>query len=221
MGDEAATDTEEPPVHHVRAALLGVRLVGFGPVEAVARRARTGEDVVTATLAWAQRRSLVSSRWASFPGWSLTAEGRRHGERLLADEVAALGVAAEVREAYDGFLALNQRFLALCTSWQLKPLPGNRFEPNGHDDPSYDLRVLAGLAAVDDEIEPVLEALSAALERYGDYRSRLANARRMLETGDGDWFTRPVIDSYHTVWFELHEDLLATLGLERSGEREA
>jgi hypothetical protein len=23
------------------------------------------------------------------------------------------------------------------------------------------------------------------------------------------------MDSYHTVWFELHEDLLATLGLER------
>ena len=24
-----------------------------------------------------------------------------------------------------------------------------------------------------------------------------------------------MIDSYHTVWFELHEDLLATLGIER------
>ena len=37
--------------------------------------------------------------------------------------------------------------------------------------------------------------------------------------GDRDWFTKPTIDSYHTVWFELHEDLLATLGLERSSER--
>ena len=27
-----------------------------------------------------------------------------------------------------------------------------------------------------------------------------------------------MIDSYHTVWFELHEDLLATLGIERSSE---
>ena len=27
-----------------------------------------------------------------------------------------------------------------------------------------------------------------------------------------------MIDSYHTVWFELHEDLLATLGLERAAE---
>ena len=33
-----------------------------------------------------------------------------------------------------------------------------------------------------------------------------------------EWFTKPVIDSYHTVWFELHEDLLATLGIERASE---
>jgi hypothetical protein len=28
-----------------------------------------------------------------------------------------------------------------------------------------------------------------------------------------------MIDSYHTIWFELHDDLLATLGLERADER--
>jgi hypothetical protein len=27
-----------------------------------------------------------------------------------------------------------------------------------------------------------------------------------------------MIASYHTVWFELHEDLLCTLGIERSSE---
>ena len=30
--------------------------------------------------------------------------------------------------------------------------------------------------------------------------------------------TKPMIDSYHSVWFELHEDLLATLGIERGSE---
>ena len=33
-----------------------------------------------------------------------------------------------------------------------------------------------------------------------------------MRAGDPDWFTRPTVDSYHTVWFELHENLLATLG---------
>jgi hypothetical protein len=36
--------------------------------------------------------------------------------------------------------------------------------------------------------------------------------------GQVDWFTHPLIDSYDTVWFELHEDLLATLAVERSKE---
>ncbi len=30
-----------------------------------------------------------------------------------------------------------------------------------------------------------------------------------------------MIDSYHTVWFELHENLLATLGIERAREGES
>ena len=39
-----------------------------------------------------------------------------------------------------------------------------------------------------------------------------------VRCGEGDWFDKPLTDSYHTVWFELHEDLLATLGLERATE---
>ncbi len=33
-----------------------------------------------------------------------------------------------------------------------------------------------------------------------------------------EWLTKPTILSYHTLWFQLHEDLLATLGLERAAE---
>jgi hypothetical protein len=29
------------------------------------------------------------------------------------------------------------------------------------------------------------------------------------------------LDSYHTVWFQLHEDLLVTLGISREEERGA
>src|SRR5918994_378376 len=45
---------------------------------------------------------------------------------------------------------------------------------------------------------------------------RLAgSARRRVEDGEHDWFTSPRIDSYHTVWMELHEELLVALGRER------
>jgi hypothetical protein len=46
----------------------------------------------------------------------------------------------------------------------------------------------------------------------------LAHALERTRAGDADWFTKPTIDSYHTVWFELHENLLATLGIERGTE---
>src|ERR671911_73066 len=60
--------------------------------------------------------------------------------------------------------------------------------------------------------------LAGALERYRRYRAHLDRAIAKVERGEGDWFTNPLMPSYHTVWFELHEDLLTTLGLDRSAE---
>ena len=56
------------------------------------------------------------------------------------------------------------------------------------------------------------------LERFARYEPRLSTAVHRVESGERDWFTKPLIDSYHTVWFELHEDLLSTLGKERASE---
>jgi hypothetical protein len=39
--------------------------------------------------------------------------------------------------------------------------------------------------------------------------------------GDTTWLARPIIDSYHTVWFELHEELIAASGLTREEEARA
>ena len=50
------------------------------------------------------------------------------------------------------------------------------------------------------------------------YRDRLRTAVDRVRAGEREWFDKPLIDSFHTVWFELHEDLLATLGLERAAE---
>ena len=64
-------------------------------------------------------------------------------------------------------------------------------------------------------MQPVVADLAEALGRFGGYGPRLAGALAKVQGGDVDWFTKPTIDSYHTVWFELHENLLATLGIER------
>lgn len=219
MTDTSGPGPSEPTDDVLRQVLLGVRLVGFGPPEEVARRAGLEVDVVVETLVWSERAEFVAGRHGTFPGWSLTTDGRVRGETLLGLEVGARDAAAEIRGAYADFLELNQAFLNLCTSWQLKTVEVGRFVPNHHDDPEYDAAVIIRLGETHERILPVTRRLAAALDRFGEYGPRLDRALRLVETGDLDWFTRPVIDSYHTVWFELHEDLLATLGLERGQEQ--
>jgi hypothetical protein len=63
-----------------------------------------------------------------------------------------------------------------------------------------------------------LRRLSRSVERFDEYPRRLRAAVRRLDEGDWEWFTSPRIDSYHTVWMQVHEDLLLALGRERADE---
>jgi hypothetical protein len=60
--------------------------------------------------------------------------------------------------------------------------------------------------------------LASVLARFGYYNGRFAVARLRVHDGEHEWFTKPMIDSYHAVWFELHENLLATLNIPRASE---
>ncbi len=48
--------------------------------------------------------------------------------------------------------------------------------------------------------------------------AKLSAALEKIRAGDTSWFTRPLVDSYHTVWFELHEELIGAAGLTRDDE---
>src|SRR3546814_1224843 len=65
---------------------------------------------------------------------------------------------------------------------------------------------------------PICHDLASLLDRYRPYGARFDHAIERVRAGDLDWFTKPMIASYHTVWFELHEDLLVTLGITRGAE---
>jgi hypothetical protein len=112
---------------------------------------------------------------------------------------------------------MNAGMLALCTDWQMRTVDGEQVV-NDHADAAHDAAVIARLGATDDAIQPICAELAAALDRFDGYGRRLGAARQKVESGDLDWFTKPMIDSYHTVWFELHENLLATLGIDRATE---
>jgi hypothetical protein len=84
--------------------------------------------------------------------------------------------------------------------------------------------VRIGVWGVPDEasrivMDGALQELGRVLARFGVYDQRFDHAAVRVASGDHDWFTKPSIDSYHTVWFELHENLLATLGIDRSSEQ--
>jgi hypothetical protein len=86
--------------------------------------------------------------------------------------------------------------------------------PNDHTDPAYDTRVLDRLTDLDQRADVVFADLSAAMLRFQRYRIRLTDALARAKSGALDYVTDSTA-SYHAVWFQLHEDLLATLGIPR------
>ena len=194
-----------------------VRLKGFAEADAVASASGLTNDEVVTHLQSLGDRGLALRREGRLSGWSLSADGRAvHAQRLHA-EVTACGGRTDIERAYRSFLDINADLLGVCTDWQLKSTPGGQL-PNDHTDPAYDKEVVCRLREIDDQVQPVCRELAGVLERFSRYGPRLDRAVSRVESGELEWFTKPLSDSYHTVWFELHEDLLATLGIERSKE---
>ena len=198
-------------------ALHGLRLKGFAEPIAVAALWELDEALVAAELKELAAAGLVQRRDGRVSGWSLTPEGREVHAELVAAELDEADVRDEVDAAYRSFLGINPELLAVCTGWQLRDAATGQVV-NDHTDRAYDAEIVRRLGEVDHAVQPVLVALAAALERFGRYAGRLGHALRRVRLGESEWFTRPMLDSYHTVWFELHEDLLSTLGLQRGSE---
>jgi hypothetical protein len=144
---------------------------------------------------------------------SLSPSGRARLDTLLAEERNGLDPAA-MAAVYHDFHTANAEFKALVTDWQLKGGPAGK--PNAHDDAEYDAAVLVRLDDVHARVVPIIEAAAAQLPRLNAYSAKLIAALDKIKAGETAWLTRPLIDSYHTVWFELHEELIGALGLTRA-----
>ena len=199
--------------------LHALRLKGFVALDAVAGLTGLSEPEVTTLLETFRDDGKATYREGRLSGWSLTPAGRSlHGE-LIAAELASAACKQHIDANYRTFLEVNQTLLGVCTDWQLRTVGGEQIV-NDHTDATHDKGVIGRLREVDDAVQPVCEGLAEQLARFAGYGPRLATAVKNVEQGDTDWFTKPLIDSYHTVWFELHEDLLATLAIERAREGE-
>jgi hypothetical protein len=190
-----------PSLHRVR----GPRPCGRG-------NGAPGPDVSSELIDLALA-GLVEHVPGDLGGWGLTKAGRATAAERIAAELEEAGTRTAVAAAHDGFLVLNPELLSLCTAWQLRPIDGVATR-NDHDDRVYDAWVLGRLTELDRRAGVVCAALAAAMLRFRPYRVRLTDALARARSGALDYVTTST-ESYHTVWFQLHEDLLATLGIPR------
>jgi len=197
--------------------LHGLRLKGVAEAPVVAQAVGLFPVVVDHELKVLSERDQVRHRDGALTGWQLTPLGRKEHERMVSAELDASGARWNVEACYQRFLTLNPGVLDACSRWQVREVKG-RMVRNDHTDPAYDEKVVGDLTLALDEARPLCDRLAEALDRYRYYGPRLEAALDRVLAGDGDYVTKPVIPSFHTLWFELHEDLLITLGLDRGSE---
>lgn len=121
-----------------------------------------------------------------------------------------------VMATFHRFLPVNRQLRDLCTAWQVRP-DGS---VNDHTDENYDADIRDRLDDIDDSVAPLLKRFSEDIPRMSGYRARLTEALEKLDDGDDAWLASPLIDSYHTVWMHLHQELLLTIGMSRKEDEE-
>jgi hypothetical protein len=146
-------------------------------------------------------------------GAKLTPTGRERLTELLALERETIDQDALSR-LYEEFGPHNAVLKEIVTAWQVRA-DGN---PNDHSDLDYDAAVIARMVRAGSDAAPLLERIAEAAPRLDTYPTRLREALQRVSSGEHKWFANPMVDSYHQVWFELHEDLMGVLGLLREDE---
>ena len=195
--------------------LQAIAIKGFALPQAVADAVRATIDAVQPIVDGLVADGLVV---ASAGAFRLSDAGTSRADELMAADRAALGPDTAVN-ALDDFLSLDQRMKSIVTAWQLRDPEAQVI--NDHTDADYDRDVLDRLAALHTDTVAWLAPLAPTLPRLGDYRERLDLAHELAQAGDGTYVASPRVDSYHGVWFELHEDLIQLAGRTRAAEVEA
>ncbi|MDH3294080.1 MAG: transcriptional regulator, partial [Acidimicrobiia bacterium] len=184
--------------------LHALRLKGLATTETVTSTYGLDLESTETDLEQCRREGLVTSRGDV---WSLTSDGRGAGERMLAEELDRCSrqrktpVGPLVTIQYDRFVPLNREMLEICTRWQVRN--HDPVELNDHSDRSYDAAVIADLENAHRHAQLICGQLETLLSRFARYRSGFDYALGRIADGAIEWFTKPTILSYHTLWFEL------------------
>lgn len=167
-------------------------------------------DAALARMADLQESGLLRAATA---GARLTPAGRDRLVQLVRDEHERTDQPS-LEALYQEFDAPNARIKEAVTSWQLRPDGSS----NDHCDAAYDAEVVARLTMINDEVTDLLTRLADVAPRLWHYADRLSAAIARAQAGDSAAVANPLGDSFHQIWFELHEDLLGLLARSRQDE---
>ncbi|OFW65838.1 MAG: hypothetical protein A2Z12_04735 [Actinobacteria bacterium RBG_16_68_21] len=195
------------------AVIRALFIKGFATPALLAPAVLTTEELLTPVVEALRTDGLVST---AGPMFQLTDGGKARGTELMDADRAAWSIPAATK-ALDAFVALDHRMKEIVTAWQMRIVDGEQ-ALNDHTDAVYDGRVLADFSRLHADAANWLRPLGDELPRLGDYAARLAGAAAQVAGGDHAYIASPRLDSYHSVWFELHEDLIHLAGRTREDE---
>lgn len=113
----------------------------------------------------------------------------------------------------DEFEKVNGRFKELVARWQMKDENGIQIV-NNHRDREYDLAIISELTKTHEETTNIINEISEAIPTYQRFIGRFCLALQRVTDGNTSYMDQ-ARDSYHGIWFELHESLLKLSGMKR------
>lgn len=185
-------------------------------IEAVERSTGLGsEGIVQCLRNFKEAEIVVKELYEGRERWRITPAGAQlansHRQLLLARTEQKETITQKF-EQFENFF--NVRIKELVTNWQMKIVEGVPVI-NDHSDSEYDAAILKQIYDVNRRVVITLDELASAIPMFKTYVERLDFAIEKLEAGDFDYLTKNK-DSYHNVWFELHETILKLWGRERT-----
>lgn len=169
------------------------------------------DDVKQALERAVDEKTAVAARGS----YMISPAGRALLDQTYPEWFAAERASSEVSHAMDSFESgVNRQVLGLTTDWQTLEVDGQR-QPNDHSDAEYDARIIDRLAKVLERTEDVLAPLIELQPSVGRFLDRAGAALTRAESGESDYVSGVRVDSFHTVWFQMHEHILRITGRER------
>ena len=182
--------------------LRAIGLSGQAEIAAVARGTGLGTDAALAIVSAAEGSGHVVS---GPRGYRLTPEGRARVADALAVERESLDPAVTL-DLYERFVRIDRKFKELVTEYQLS------------DSPSKLSWAVAGMSEVHPAVQALVTPAVELVPRLDPYRDRFDAAIDHLQRGDEKYLASVLVDSYHTIWFQFHEELIGMAGRTRADE---